>query len=246
MSTTLHWFDEVDSTNRVARDDVYRHGDVIASTHQTAGRGRMDRTWSMAPGDGLAMTIVVSRRVIGSPRFITRIPLLVAAELKRLLDAASVAGNVRTIKWPNDLHCEGRKLAGILVEAIDDDRLGIGIGINLMGTPANIPAHSATHLYAEGIALNAEKIASPLANAVLNQLRDLDSDETFARIETAIDTIGREVRIELPDGRSVRGRATALGETGSLIVETPTGAEEFVAGDVTHLRHADSQTDSIG
>lgn len=246
MPAELHWLDEVDSTNRVARDDAYGHGDVIVTQNQTAGRGRMDRIWNMAPGEGLALTIVVSRLAIGSPVFVTRIPLLAAVELKRLLDPISESGARPTIKWPNDLHFGGRKVAGILVEALDDDRLAIGIGVNLAGVPAEIPGNLAIHLSGEGIALGAEEIATSLANAVLNRLVNLDSDPTLNDIEAAIDTVGRDVRIELPDGRSVRGRATALGVTGSMIVETSSGVEEFVAGDVTHLRHADGQAHSIG
>jgi BirA family biotin operon repressor/biotin-[acetyl-CoA-carboxylase] ligase len=64
----------------------------------------------------------------------------------------------------------------------------------------------------------------------------VDEDMLLADLYNAIDTIGRQVRIELPDGRFVTGRATALGTTGSLIVDTGHGTEELVAGDVTHLR----------
>jgi BirA family biotin operon repressor/biotin-[acetyl-CoA-carboxylase] ligase len=119
---------------------------------------------------------------------------------------------------------------------LDADRLAIGIGINISGVPAGLPAETVTSLAAEGVALTAATIVPALADAVIRQAQNLDDDELLAELRNAIDTVGRDVRIELPDGGFVTGRATGLGSTGSLIVENPDGTHEFVAGDVTHLR----------
>jgi BirA family biotin operon repressor/biotin-[acetyl-CoA-carboxylase] ligase len=232
----VHWFDEVDSTTRVARADDFRHGDVVASTNQTAGRGRQERTWSMAAGHGLAVTLVVSRREIGSPKHITRLPLLVAMELRRLIESLSTAGTHPTVKWPNDVHIEGRKVAGILVEALDDDRLGIGIGLNLTGIPPGIPADSATFLAQHDIAVSPAELVEALTEAILRRALDLDSDELLGDLASTVDTIGREVRLELPDGRIASGRATGIGASGSLCVDVAGVVDEFIAADVTHLR----------
>jgi BirA family biotin operon repressor/biotin-[acetyl-CoA-carboxylase] ligase len=232
----VHWFDEVDSTTRVARADDFRHGDVVASTNQTAGRGRQERTWSMAAGHGLAVTLVVSRREIGSPKHITRLPLLVAMELRRLIESLSTAGTHPTVKWPNDVHIEGRKVAGILVEALDDDRLGIGIGLNLTGIPPGIPADSATFLAQHDIAVSPAELVEALTEAILRRALELDSDELLGDLASTVDTIGREVRLELPDGRIVSGRATGIGASGSLCVDVAGVVDEFIAADVTHLR----------
>jgi BirA family biotin operon repressor/biotin-[acetyl-CoA-carboxylase] ligase len=221
---------------RVARAGHVGHGGVIATTNQTAGRGRRDRTWSMAPGHGLALTLVLSRGAIGSPRHLTRLPLLVAVELRRLIESLSTAGTRPTVKWPNDVHIQGRKLAGILVEALDDDRLGIGIGVNLTGIPPEMPADSATFLAQHDIAISPAELVEALTEAIVRRAPDLDSDELLDELAATIDTIDREVRLELPDGRIVTGRATGIGATGSLCVDVAGVADEFTAADVTHLR----------
>lgn len=246
MATSLQWFAEVDSTNRIAREGDFGNGDVIASTNQTAGRGRIDRTWSMVPGRGLAMTVVLSRLAMGSPNFLSRLPLVVAFELQRVLDSHATHDNRPTIKWPNDVHFRGLKVAGILIETIDEDRLAVGIGINLSAIPDGISTDSATHLEREGIAITAEDLALRLTGAILHGVSGLDSDDLHADVSNAIDTVGRAVRVELPDGSVVTGRATGIGATGSLLVETADGITEFVAGDVTHLRLDGEYPHSVG
>lgn len=236
MVIAVHWFDEVDSTNRVARDPRWGHGDVIASTTQTAGRGRMDRTWEMDPGAGIAMTIVISRNSVGDPHSVTRLPLLAAMALAELVQEHIAGENAVSVKWPNDVLLDGRKVAGILVETLDDDRVAMGIGINLTGTPTGLPRDTATALADVNVTLATDIVVSALAGAILGYAADLDSDAMRERLAAALDTIDRDVRLELPDGRVVVGRATGLGETGSLLVLVDGHVVEFVAADVTHLR----------
>jgi len=232
----IHWFDKLESTNRTAQSTDFGHGDVIATSNQTAGRGRMDRMWSMDPGVGVALTVVISRTAVGSPLHLTRLPLSTAAGLARIIADLAPDGVNVAVKWPNDVLIGGRKVAGILIESLDTDRLAIGIGINLTGVPDGLLADTATSLSAEGVSLAAATLVPALAESVLHRAQGVDEDMLLADLYNAIDTIGRQVRIELPDGRFVTGRATALGTTGSLIVDTGHGTEELVAGDVTHLR----------
>jgi len=238
----IHWRDQVESTNRTAQSADFGHGDVIATLDQTAGRGRLDRVWSMSPGAGVALTVVVSRAALGSPVHMTRLPLCVAVELAKTIAEHASEDIKPTVKWPNDVLVGGRKVAGILIESLDTDRLAIGIGINISGVPDNLPAETVTSLSAEGVPLTAATIVPALADAVIRKAQNLDDDQLLAELSTAIDTIGRDVRIELPDGSFVAGRATGLGASGSLIVETPNGPHEFVAGDVTHLRLGGDET----
>ncbi len=230
---TTHWVGAVASTNAVAREGLYEHGDVIATTEQTAGRGRHDRTWSMNPGEGVALTIVVDTESLGSPVHVTRIPLVTASVL-----AGVIADAHPTIKWPNDLHIDGAKVSGILVESLGNGRFGIGVGINLTGVPVGVEGSTPVSLVTAGVFITAEELVDRLVTAVLDALERLDSPATHAELERALDTIGREVLVELPDGRSILGLAVGLGETGSLLVETEGFVTELVAGDVTHLRHA--------
>ncbi len=236
MVAVIHWIDRVESTNRIAQSTDFVHGDVIATLDQTAGRGRMDRVWTMAPGAGVALTIVVSRAALGSPTHMTRLPLCVAVELARIIAEHASAATQATVKWPNDVLIDGRKVAGILIESLDPDRLAIGIGINVSGSPAGLPPETVTSLSAEGVALTAATIVPALAEAVIRRAQELDDELLLGELTDANDTVGRQVQVELPDGRFVSGLATGLGSSGSLIVDTANGPEEFVAGDVTHIR----------
>ena len=236
MAAVIHWIDQVESTNRTAQSAEFGHGDVIASLDQTAGRGRIDRVWSMEPGAGVAMTIVVSRTALGSPAHVTRLPLSVAVALAGIIAEYAPKDVHVAVKWPNDVLVGGRKVAGILIESLDTDRLAIGIGVNLTGVPDGLPNDTATSLSGEGVTLSATTLVPALAESVIHRSHDLDDDALLADLQDAIHTVGRQVRIELPDGRFVVGRATGLGSTGSLMVDTVNGTEEFVAGDVTHLR----------
>ena len=200
----------------------------------------------MAPGHGLAVTVVLSRAAIGSPKHLTRLSLLAATELRRLLDSIAPPNTDLTVKWPNDVHIRGRKVAGILVEVLDDDRLGIGIGINLTGIPADVSPDAATYLQQHDITISSDELATALTDAIVRRAPEVDSDALLAELAADIDTVGREVRLELPDGRMVTGRATGIGVAGALIVDVAGAAQEFTAADVTHLRLADGEHRSIG
>jgi BirA family biotin operon repressor/biotin-[acetyl-CoA-carboxylase] ligase len=230
---TLHWLDSATSTNAVARDGAFAHGDAIATTNQTAGRGRQGRSWSMNPGDGLAMTVVVSRAALGNPTHLGRLPLVVAVALAELIAEARP-----TIKWPNDVYVGGGKVSGILVEDLGNGRLGIGVGVNLAGAPEGIDGANPGSLAGAGLVVDPADFAERLHVAVLHRVADLDSPSTLAALEQASDTLGREVLVELPDGRSMHGVAVGLAESGALLVEAEGFITELVAGDVTHLRHA--------
>jgi BirA family biotin operon repressor/biotin-[acetyl-CoA-carboxylase] ligase len=190
----------------------------------------------MPPGHGLALTLVLSRATLGSPQHITRLSLLVAVELRRVLASNAPPDTNPTVKWPNDVHIQGRKVAGILVETLDDDRLGIGIGINLTGVPPEVPAETATCIAQHHIDITSAELVAAITDAIILRAPELDSDTLLDELAATIDTIGREVRLELPDGRFLTGKATGIGQAGSLIVDVAGNVHEFTAADVTHLR----------
>jgi BirA family transcriptional regulator, biotin operon repressor / biotin---[acetyl-CoA-carboxylase] ligase len=115
---------ETASTQRLHPDDA-PHGSVALAEHQTEGRGRLGRVWVDKPGTGLALSVVLR-----PPPPIARWPelTLVAAEA-----VAGAIGERATIKPPNDVLIDGRKVAGILAEA--SDRVVLGIGVNVGVAP---------------------------------------------------------------------------------------------------------------
>lgn len=214
------------------------HGAVLFADHQLAGRGRFDRAWEDHPGDGLATSVLLRpRRAVSDWGWL---PLLVGMAVKEGI--ADLAGENRsqvTLKWPNDVLIDGRKVCGILCQ-VAADAVVAGWGINVLGSPANLPAGRATCLAQAGITATTTQIAGQ----VLKHLGELygvwdDGQDLRQAYLADCDTIGRRVRImtAAEDSSSfVEARAVDVTEDGALIVETSGGRQVFSSGDVVHLR----------
>jgi BirA family biotin operon repressor/biotin-[acetyl-CoA-carboxylase] ligase len=145
-------FRSVGSTNTVARELAAAgapHGTVVTASEQTAGRGRQGRTWT-APPDSALLYSAVLRPI--EPRH-SVLPLAVALAVCETAEALR-PGIECKVKWPNDVHLEGRKLAGILIEARPQDGWAVlGVGMNLTIAPDEFPPElrdRATSLFALG------------------------------------------------------------------------------------------------
>lgn len=115
-----HWAEETATTQRMLPDDA-AHGAVALAERQTEGRGRLGRTWV---DSGLMFSVALY-----PPQPVARWPELTLAAAHAVADAI---GPSATIKHPNDVLVDGRKVAGILAEA--SRRVVLGIGINVGGT----------------------------------------------------------------------------------------------------------------
>jgi BirA family transcriptional regulator, biotin operon repressor / biotin---[acetyl-CoA-carboxylase] ligase len=190
---------------------------VLVAGHQTAGRGRLDRTWDAPPGANL-LTSILFRDVPDDPGQLTR-SIGVAA-----VDAvAAVVGVEARLKWPNDVLLDGRKLAGILAQRSPDGAVVVGIGLNVHWAP-------------EGAArLGPDVEPLTVLTELLRALRSQGTD-IHERYRALLDTLGRRVRVELPSGDIV-GRAVDVARDGSLHVVDECAITHHVdAGDVVHLR----------
>ncbi len=230
-----------DVVEKLARDGV-AEGVVVFAEAQTAGRGRLGRTWVSPAGKGLWFSVLL--RPALRPPEATRLTIAAAVAVARAVRTQT--GLVPEVKWPNDLLLRGRKFGGILTELSgEQDRirhvvLGIGLDVNL--TVADLPGvlrRLATSLRLE---LGRTVPRAELAVAVLREL-----DAAYARVidtgfETLADeweslctTIGRPIEVALGP-RRIRGRAEALDGDGALLVRTEHGhLERLTGGDVTVL-----------
>ena len=120
----------VDSTNERARVLAVSgapHGTLVTATEQTAGRGRQGRSWTAPPGAALLMSLVLREHDALLP-------------LRAGLAVADVAGADATVKWPNDVLLDGRKVAGVLVEGRPQEGWAVlGIGVNVAAAPGDVP-----------------------------------------------------------------------------------------------------------
>lgn len=226
----LEILETVDSTNEwLKRAPHAAHGTVVVAERQTRGRGRRGAAWSSEPGSGLTVSVGLRPEVAKSlwPRFSLLAGLAVAQALERL-------GIEAGIKWPNDVWIGGRKVAGILVEALDQTVI-VGIGLNVGTRRFDGPlAGTATSLWLEGArgATRAEVLGWVLAALHRGAARmERDFGDLLDGVRERCVLTGREVSLTL-DGREARGRVRGLGDRGELLFE-PRG------GDSLSLMHAD-------
>jgi BirA family transcriptional regulator, biotin operon repressor / biotin---[acetyl-CoA-carboxylase] ligase len=194
--------DSVGSTQNVARDLPI--GSVVVADNQTAGRGRLEHRWEAPPGTALLVSFVLEPN-----------PLL---SLAAGVAAAEACGQGVRLKWPNDLLLGGRKVGGILVEATPYKAV-CGIGINLTSAPQR----------AAMLNQPAGKLMERLL-PTMTRWCSAPPDEVLARWRELSDTLGRRVRVTLPE-RSFDGMAQDINDKGELIVDGHTVS----AGSVMHL-----------
>lgn len=237
--------EETASTNDVARALIERmvaeETDVlptcIAARRQSAGKGRAGRSWSTAGADAVAVSLVAPWPE-GPARI--RVPVTTGILLARAISTAW--GLDVRLKWPNDLLCRGKKLAGILVEGRSlPDGAGyavVGVGLNVGATRADLDAlelPAATSLALEGVdaeLLRGDRplvsVLSALDATLVEQVDDLPA--AFAAVTVHRPGDALEVR----DGEKVVfGRYSGLTKDGLLVLETDLGVAELISGDVT-------------
>jgi BirA family transcriptional regulator, biotin operon repressor / biotin---[acetyl-CoA-carboxylase] ligase len=226
-------FDELDSTNRWLLDeaaDGAAEGLVAVADHQTAGRGRLGRSWVAPPGASLLLSVLLRPALP-----VDRLHLTTASVAMAAVDAcAAVAGVAAELKWPNDLLVGDRKLAGVLAESrLPAVVVGIGINVNWPNDLPDELAAIATALNREaGRPVDREALLSGLLDAI-----DTDWQRVADRYAGMVATVGRSVRVELA-GETVTGVAVAVTPAGYLLVAPDGGGaqREIAAGDVIHLR----------
>jgi BirA family biotin operon repressor/biotin-[acetyl-CoA-carboxylase] ligase len=210
--------DETASTNAdlLAVAGRAPHRTVRRADHQTAGRGRLDRRWEAPPGANLLVSILF-REVPDDPGELTRRVGLAVVDA-----ALDLAGVTAGLKWPNDVVVDDRKLAGILAQRHESGAVVVGLGLNLAWAPEGAEA------------LGADVTPRRALAAVLDRFDRLP-DDVEARYRASLVTLGRRVRVELPDGELV-GRAVDVERDGRLVVLDDCAVTHRVdVGDVVHL-----------
>jgi BirA family transcriptional regulator, biotin operon repressor / biotin---[acetyl-CoA-carboxylase] ligase len=235
-------FGELDSTNRWALDRAREgaaEGLVVVADHQTAGRGRLDRTWEAPPGSSLLVSVLLHRPspvAPGGPDPAHRAVIAAAVALARAV--RSVAGVDAGMKWPNDVVVDDRKLAGILAEAEGDALVvGLGVNVNWDAFPAELAATATACNLEAGHAVDRDALLAAFLTELAAALDDPIATERAHR--DLLVTLGRRVRVTLTRGDPIEGEAVGLGVHGELEVRTGEGVIHAVTtGDVVHLRPA--------
>ncbi len=239
---------ECDSTNRYAKEHFEEFGTLgaVFTTSQTAGRGRLGRTWENAAGDGLYYSVAIAEPLAQAGTLPLFASLAVAKQLQKQYGLAC------QIKWPNDILVNGKKICGILCEGVryGTQNMGqgivCGIGLNLSQTAdffaaQNLPHATSVAIACPQMAVDAKAEAFRLAAALTDFGFDRDL-YTFARegfapyrdaYRVACVNLGKAVTFALPNGETGHGTAVDIDAFGQLVVETPSGETKVFSGEVS-------------
>lgn len=240
MNATLrgsYWrvsvFQSVTSTQiELIRKENLQHGDVFVTEYQSAGRGRLDRTFEATKSSALLFSLYLEPK--RNKLEWSAIPLLAGLSLVNALKNLDEKV-ITNLKWPNDLLIGDKKLAGILVEARADGVI-VGIGLNVEMAKSELPVPTATSLTLESFTeLNRNVVLPEILKslALTIGLWESGSSIAFEQYRQVSSTLGKEVEVHLPSGEILKSRAMGINEMGELRLAS--GARVNV-GDVIHLR----------
>lgn len=245
-------YDSLPSTNTEAARQAAAgaaEGLCVVAREQTAGRGRQQRAWASPEDAGLYFSVVLRPRLDPAAW-----PLLTFAAALAARDALRDACALDTdIKWPNDLLANGRKLCGILAEAVETARgracvVGIGINLTRDAYPPELRARATSVEEGTGTTPDREAVLSALLRALTRRYEQLHAPSGAFEIvndwaAASTYATNRRVRVTLGDD-TFEGTTRGVEPDGALRVETSSGTIRIVrAGDVTTIRSNEESED---
>lgn len=232
---------ETGSTNA----DLYAEAQAGAPSHsalmadnQTAGRGRLDRTWEAKAGANLLLSLLFrsSQAKIASCQRIVAVSAVRAC--RKFMAQSQSAGEQVQLKWPNDLLLNSKKFGGMLsVTDAAQTFIVVGIGINIGWAPNE--AAKLSDFSGESLLTPVSLFVELLAQ--INIVEKLSVEDLHHEYTNALATLGRLVRVELTNGEIITGRAAAVHIDGRLIVDADATRQMIDTGDVVHLRDANHE-----
>lgn len=244
LGRTLHHYEALPSTNaqafELAREGAL-HGEVVIAESQTAGKGRRGRSWLSPKGKNLALSVIVRPEI--APVRAPELTLLTAVALAQTLKEAGAAA---TIKWPNDVQLDGKKVAGILTElSADTERVHfivLGIGVNLNTDAGDFPDELKDTATSVKLSRAQPVPRALFTAALLTRLEgwlETWAEQGFGPVReawrAAAPMLGTEVLVRA-DAKEQRGVAEDIDEGGALLLRVEGRLERVLAGDVEQVR----------
>lgn len=205
-----------------------RAGDVITAEYQSAGRGRFARSFDAPKATALLSSLYIQPKRNRSDW--GWIPLIAGVSVAQTLSTFAAQ-----VKWPNDILINDKKVSGIIAEVVGDGVV-VGIGINVAMALSELPVPTATSLFIEGARnLTRNQLLPELLKTFEENFTawDQGADEINSIYLTLSATVGRQVRVEYPDGRIEVAMAISISPSGELVLDSGSHVQ---AGDVVHLR----------
>ena len=244
MGKRVYYFEEIDSTQNFAEQialDKKENGTIIIAGKQTAGRGRLDRKW-ISPKGGMWFSLIVH------PKFDVSTSTLVP-----IAGAVALAKSIKTtldvdvsVKWPNDITLDGKKVAGMLVDAsfqannIDYLILGIGINFDIDSKKIGKRLSKSSNFYGVNSLRKKDDDTPPKMllkefllqfEKTINQLNKGEKSKIVKEWTKKADKIGKRITINTSDGK-ISGMSQGIDNDGALKLKTTKGMKKIFVGDV--------------
>lgn len=248
MGRNIRVLEEVDSTNNVVREletEKAPHGTTVIADRQTAGKGRIGRSFVSPQGAGLYMSVLVR------PHFdLEFAPMITAAAACAAAEAVeSLCGSKVNIKWVNDLYMNGKKICGILTEAslglelreLDCATIGIGINVRSIGKSFDSELKKkATSIEDEtGIRINRNRLCAEVLNRLEPYLGKI-TDRSFLKAYREREMLTGHRITAMIGNEQLEGEALGIDENANLIIRLPYGEIKYLSsGEANLCRIAD-------
>lgn len=236
LSAPVHWHEVTGSTNEVAgalASEGAPEWTLVGAAHQTAGRGRLGRSWRDRPGEALMTSFVLRPHL--APEAGGLLTLLAGAAWAEA--ASEIAGRRVRCKWPNDLMLDDAKVGGVLAESAVEEAtirwVVIGSGINLV-PPAGVPGAAGLGADVDPVALLAGFLTR-FAEGYRTPPDELSS-VVLSRWSAVSATLGRRVAVVTVGGMRREGLASGLDDHGRLLLRADDGPIAVASDEIEHLR----------
>lgn len=236
----LLYYSSIPSTMDAAKQAAQAgavEGTIVIAEEQTAGRGRMERSWLSPPGGAIALSIILRPKLSHLPQ------LIMVASLAAVHSIEKVSGLRPAIKWPNDILIQGKKVCGILIESqlrgkrVDFTIMGIGLNVALDVSAFPSISATATSLATElGRKVSRRRILQCLLAEVERLYLAVQAGEPiYQEWRDRLETLGKKVRVKWGEGIE-EGQAESVDSQGGLLLRRGDGTlARIVAGDVTPM-----------
>ncbi|MBI5021593.1 MAG: biotin--[acetyl-CoA-carboxylase] ligase [Ignavibacteriales bacterium] len=236
----IYCFDLIDSTNLKAKQFLQEgvdEGTVVIADEQTAGRGRLNRSWISEGKKNLTFSVIIRAQI--SPEKIGVISIYAGLSVMETLKQLAILQP--DCKWPNDVYLCGKKVCGILSESVfENNRLagiviGIGLNINQIHFQDEIKDKATSLSVVLGEDQNRFEVLGRLLDRLENNYELIKSGKLkyiLEKFENHSSMFSREVKIN-QNGQILHGIASRLDDDGGLIVKTTNSEIKVIAGDVS-------------
>lgn len=248
LGKRLLCFPQIGSTNACLMDLASKgepEGTVVLAEEQTAGRGRLGRTWKAPQGTSLLVSILLRPKL--SLTDSCKLSLMAALAVRHTLQ--EVVSLTSTIKWPNDVLVNGRKLCGILAETTTSGGPGsmpalvLGIGLNVNQERESFPEELQSQATSLRIETSREQSRLPLLQNLLRSLEDFylafeqnGFSPLLSELRQSSAVIGKRVTVQV-GAYDLEGIAEDLDEEGRLLMRLDTGSTTILtSGEVSSIR----------